>query len=81
MNQLLGNSAIEEIRGSMRGLTGKPAKTMAARLAADHKITLAHIYRLTKDLRPNVRKQRRQGQTNITGSSLEQTFGKQPNWS
>jgi transposase InsO family protein len=36
----------------MRGLTGKPAKTMAARLAADHKITLAHVYRLTKDLRP-----------------------------
>jgi hypothetical protein len=52
MNQLLGNSAIEEIRGSMRGLTGKPAKQMAARKAADHNITIAHVYRLTADLRP-----------------------------
>jgi hypothetical protein len=40
MNQLLGNSAIEEIRGSMRGLTGKPAKQMAARLAEHHASTL-----------------------------------------
>jgi hypothetical protein len=52
MNQLLGNSAIEQIRGSMRDLVGKPAKQMAARMAADHKITIAHVYRLTEDLRP-----------------------------
>lgn len=56
MNQLLGNSAIEEIRGSMRGLTGKPAKQMAARQAQLHNITLAHVYRMTKDLRPERKK-------------------------
>jgi hypothetical protein len=52
MNQLLGKSAIEEIRGSMRDLVGKESKQMAARMAADHKITLAHVYRMTEDLRP-----------------------------
>ena len=52
MNQLLGKNAIDEIRGSMRGLTGKPAKQMAARMAELHSITLAHVYRLTADLRP-----------------------------
>lgn len=36
----------------MRGLTGKPAKQMAARLAEQNGVKLQHIYRLTKDLRP-----------------------------
>jgi transposase InsO family protein len=52
MNRLLGNIAIEEIRGSMRGLTGKPAKQMAARLAESHRVKPQRIYELTKDLRP-----------------------------
>jgi transposase InsO family protein len=51
MNQLLGKNAIDEIRRSMRDLTGKPAKSMAERMASAHNITLAHVYRLTKDLR------------------------------
>jgi hypothetical protein len=53
MNRLLGNSAIEEIRRSMLGLAGKPAKQMAARLAELHDVREQRIYELTKDLRPS----------------------------
>jgi transposase InsO family protein len=36
----------------MRGLVGKPAKQMAARLAELHRVGEQRIYELTKDLRP-----------------------------
>lgn len=55
-NQLLGNFATQEIRESMRGLVGKPAKAMAVRLAERHGVVWQHIYKMTKDLRPERKK-------------------------
>jgi ethanolamine utilization protein EutQ (cupin superfamily) len=57
-NKVLGNLAIEEIRGRMRGLTGSPAKREAARLAAIHGVNWQHIYKVTADLRIGTRKKR-----------------------
>lgn len=52
MNRVLGNSAIVEIRESMRGLTGTPAKQMAVRMAGAHGVNWQHVYKVTTDLRP-----------------------------
>lgn len=51
-NHTLGDTAIQEIRTVMTGLTGTDAQQMAARLASIHKCSWQHIYKITKDLRP-----------------------------
>lgn len=51
-NNRLGEIAIQEIRESMRGLTGKPAKQQAVRMAELHGVGWQRIYSLTEDLRP-----------------------------
>lgn len=51
-NKRLGEIAIQEIRSSMRGLSGKPAKQQAVRMAGLHGVSWKRIYELTKDLRP-----------------------------
>ena len=52
MNKVLGDIAIEEIRNSMRGLSGKDAKAMAVRMGDLHEVSWQYIYKLTQDLRP-----------------------------
>lgn len=51
-NLKLGNDATQEIRKAMTGLSGTPAKQMAKHLATQHPVTWQHIYKITKDLRP-----------------------------
>ena len=51
-NRLLGNDAIKEIRESMRGLSGTPAKQQAVRSAELHKVSSQRIYKITEDVRP-----------------------------
>jgi transposase InsO family protein len=52
MNKVLGDIAMEEIRNSMRGLSGKDAKAMAVRMGDLHHVNWQHIYKITQDLRP-----------------------------
>lgn len=52
MNKVLGKSAIQEIRESMRSLSGKPAKQTAVRMADLHGVKWQHVYKVTEDLRP-----------------------------
>ena len=51
-NKTLGEIAKQEIRESMRGLAGTPAKQMAVRMAELHNVTWQRIYEVTRDLRP-----------------------------
>lgn len=55
-NKRLGEIAIQEIRTSMRGLSGSAAKQQAARMAELHGVGYQRIYDLTKDLRPERKK-------------------------
>ena len=51
-NIQLGDFAVNEIRESMKGLCGKPAKAEALRLAKIHGVSWQHIYKKTEDIRP-----------------------------
>ncbi len=51
-NIQLGEFAVNEIRKSMENLSGKAAKTQALILAERHRVSWQHIYKKTKDLRP-----------------------------
>lgn len=56
--RVIGMIAKQEIREAMRGLSGKPAKAEAARLADLFGVNWQHIYKMTGDLRKGIRKPR-----------------------
>lgn len=56
MNQILGKTAIEEIRTAMTGLSGKAASSEAVRLATIYNVSHKHIYGMTRDLRAGRKK-------------------------
>ncbi len=57
-NRVIGDIAKQEIENAMRGLSGSAAKTEAVRLADLHKVSYAHICRMTAYLRKGLRKPR-----------------------